>query len=421
MKQDFPDYEKSIREIISAMYAKNDIPFMDSIVLQLAKTLKADHVFIGELQEDKFSVKTLSHCKDNKIVDGFEYMLWHSPCKGVYDGNVVIYPKNIKTFFPLDVDLIALDIEGYAGIPLFNDKQETFGAIMALYHKPIENPEFVSSIMTLFANQVANEIERQYYIQEIENLNKTLEVKIEEAIQKSKKQQEHLEQQSRLIQMGEMISMIAHQWRQPLNAISASSINLSLLSSMKILEDKQLQEDIKVIQNQCQKMSTTIETFMDFIKPPKDASEFKIIDVLESVLLIIAVQLKNKKIEVSVIEITKNGTLYGHYNLLEQVILNILSNSRDAFDEIDSENKFINITIDSVHNVPIIKIEDNAGGIAKDIATKIFNPYFTTKEQGKGTGMGLYSSIEIMKKSFKGNLIYKSLNKGSCFEIVCGV
>ena len=162
MKNNSLNYENSIKDIISAMYAKNDVPFMDAMVLQLAKTLKADHIFVGELQTDKFSVKTLAHCKDNRVVDGFEYLLSNSPCEVVYEGNVVIYPKNIRTLFPLDKDLIALDIEAYAGIPLFNDKQETFGAIVALYHKPIENPEFVSSIMTLFANQVANEIERQH-------------------------------------------------------------------------------------------------------------------------------------------------------------------------------------------------------------------------------------------------------------------
>jgi len=161
MEIDSSNFESGIKNIISAMYAKNDIPFMDAVVLQLAKTLKADHVFVGVLQQDKFSVKTLSHCMDNNIVDGFEYILTNSPCELVYNGNVVIHSQNITTLFPLDQDLIDLNIEGYAGIPLFNDKQETFGAIMALYRNPIENPNFVSSIITLFANQVANEIERQ--------------------------------------------------------------------------------------------------------------------------------------------------------------------------------------------------------------------------------------------------------------------
>ena len=163
-------YETSIRDIISAMYVKDNVSFMDAVVLQLAKTLKADHVFIGKLQENKFSVKTLSHCIDNKITDGFEYMLKNCPCEVVYSGKVAVYPKNVTNIFPLDQDLVDLKVEGYAGIPLFNSKNKTFGAIIALYHKPIENPEFVSSIMTLFANQVANEIEKREYMKQIENL-----------------------------------------------------------------------------------------------------------------------------------------------------------------------------------------------------------------------------------------------------------
>ena len=263
-------------------------------------------------------------------------------------------------------------------------------------------------------------IENKKHTEEVEYLNKTLESKIKKAIEKTKKQQEQMEQQNRLVQMGEMISMIAHQWRQPLNAISAASINLSLLSDMKMLEDAKIQEESTFIQNQCQKMSTTIETFMEFIKPSKDVCSFKIIDTVEAILSIISAQLTNKNIKVSIIQKQKDITLVGYENLLEQVILNILSNARDALDEIDIEDRYINIIIDKKDTIVSIKIEDNAGGIEKDVVKKIFNPYFTTKEQGKGTGIGLYMSIGIMRNSFQGDLIYSPIENGSCFDIVCG-
>jgi len=161
---------------------------------------------------------------------------------------------------------------------------------------------------------------------------------------------EQLLQQSKLAQMGEMIGMIAHQWRQPLNAISATGINLSLMSS------------------------------------------------------------KNDNI-----------AIVGYEDLLEQVIINLLSNSRDAFEELEIAQKYINIMISMRNNIPTITIEDNAGGIPHAIGDKIFNPYFTTKEQGKGTGIGLYMSKDIMEKSFDGDLIYSAVEGGSRFEIVCGI
>ena len=254
---------------------------------------------------------------------------------------------------------------------------------------------------------------------ELEDINSNLEIRIKKAVEETKQKSEMLQQQSRLAQMGEMISMIAHQWRQPLNAITASSINLSLLSSMGMLEDSKMQEDSGFIQNQCQKMSDTIDTFMNFVKPSKESKIFNFKEAVDSIMSIMGTQLKNHNIKVNVEVIDENIAIEGHEDLFEQVVINILSNSRDAFEGLEIEDKYIDIKIDSKDNMPIITIEDNAGGIPKDIAEKIFNPYFTTKEQGKGTGLGLYMSKDIMKKSFGGDLIYSRVGDKSIFKIVC--
>jgi len=232
---------------------------------------------------------------------------------------------------------------------------------------------------------------------------------------------EQLLQQSKLAQMGEMMGMIAHQWRQPLNAISASSINLSLMSSMNILKDEKVQESSEFIQNQTQKMSSTIDTFMNFVKPAKESKPFKFLHTVEAIMKIMGAQLINHNIKVNIESKNDNISIVGYEDLLEQVIINLLSNSRDAFEEIELEEKYINITIDMKNDIPIIIIEDNAGGIPHAISDKIFNPYFTTKEQGKGTGIGLYMSKDIMEKSFGGNLIYSAIEGGSRFEIICGM
>ncbi len=243
--------------------------------------------------------------------------------------------------------------------------------------------------------------------------------RVDREIQKNKEQDKQLLQQSKQAQMGEMIGMIAHQWRQPLNAISATGINLSLLSSMKMLEDEKIQESSEFIQEQCQKMSETIDTFMNFVKPEKESKPFKLLHTIEAIMQIMRTQLVNHNIDVN-IEITdENISLVGHENLLEQVIINLLSNARDAFEEQEMTGKFINIAIDIKNNIPIITIEDNAGGVPQEIEDKIFNPYFTTKEQGKGTGIGLYMSMDIMKKSFGGSLVHIPTNGGSIFKIIC--
>jgi len=254
-----------------------------------------------------------------------------------------------------------------------------------------------------------------------EKYSDNLQTQVQKQLKDLRVKDEQLLQQSKLAQMGDMISMIAHQWRQPLNTISASSINLSLLSSMQMLEDSKVQEDTAFIQNQCQIMSKTIDTFMNFVKPSKKSTKFYFKNSIDSILNIMGTQLANHNIEINVESVDDDLSMIGHEDLLEQVIINILSNARDAFEEISVDKKFINIKIDSKHNVPIITIEDNAGGVPKEIADKIFNPYFTTKEQGKGTGLGLYMSKDIMQKSFGGDLKLDILESGSRFTLVCGV
>lgn len=243
--------------------------------------------------------------------------------------------------------------------------------------------------------------------------------KVNSEIAKNKEQERQSFQKNKLAQMGEMISMIAHQWRQPLNAISASGINLSLLSSMQMLEDKKVQESSDFIQAQCQKMSTTIDTFMNFVKPSKESKSFMIVDTIDAIMQIMGTQLLNHNIKITIESQDDSLSIVGYEDLLEQVIINILSNARDAFDDLKIADKFVKIEIFEENGIPIITIEDNAGGIPQEIQNKIFNPYFTTKEQGKGTGIGLYMSMDIMKKSFDGDLVYTATQDGSCFKIVC--
>ncbi len=250
--------------------------------------------------------------------------------------------------------------------------------------------------------------------------SKSLQEKIDTQIEYIRSKDKILLQQSKQAQMGEMISMIAHQWRQPLNTISATAISLSISSEMDMLEKEKVKENTQIIQDQCQKMSSTINTFMSFVKPTKEQKPFKLINSIESIMKIMSTQLTNHNIHVNIKSTNDNISVVGYEDLLEQVLLNLLSNSRDAFEELEMSDKYINITITLEDDKPVIIIEDNAGGIDENLKDKLFNPYFTTKEQGKGTGLGLYISLDIMKKSFHGNLTHTNVPNGSMFKIIFG-
>jgi len=256
------------------------------------------------------------------------------------------------------------------------------------------------------------------YVQELNDLNNSLEHRVLDELEKNKRKDTILNIQSKQAQMGEMISMIAHQWRQPLNAISASAIKLRLEYEMGVLNKDSIKESSDFIQNKTQDMSEIINTFLDFSKPDFHDEAFTIKYVLSRVMKVIHTQFELHAIEIELVydKEFQNRDILGSKNLLEQVILNLLINVRDAFDEKKREDKNkIYIIIDKFGT---INIKDNAGGIPLEILDKVFNPYFTTKEEGKGTGLGLYMSRKIMRENFRGDLLYSPIEGGSCFKII---
>ena len=220
-----------------------------------------------------------------------------------------------------------------------------------------------------------------------------------------------LMQQSKLAQMGEMVSMIAHQWRQPLNAISAATIKNRMKYEMGLLEGEEFNSSEQFIQDQCQKMSKVIDTFMNFSKNGGKEENFKFEEVVEVVTNLIDGQLSSHGIDLD-IDISHPLEIFGDASMLEQIIVNILMNARDAYDE---NKDLINKTIIIKVVGKCVEIIDFAGGIDESKQEKIFMPYFTTKEQGKGTGLGLYMSKKIMKEHFKGDIYYVGVDKQSKF------
>ena len=271
------------------------------------------------------------------------------------------------------------------------------------------------------------EKEVQLKTQELRALNESLEKRVKEEITKNTKAQQQILQQSRLAQMGEMISMIAHQWRQPLGAISSTSADLR----MKLILDKfdlinnpkehekckeYFQNQLSQIESYVQTLTTTIDDFRNFYKPNKLTKTLYIKEPILKALNIIKDSLKSSNIKVKQeYNSTKKVTVFD--SELTQVFLNILKNSQDNFKEKGIENP--RIVINTMDEKDIVKIEfyDNGGGIKKEIADKIFDPYFSTKDEKNGTGLGLYMSKTIIEEHHKGKLYIKNKNGGVSFII----
>jgi len=284
-----------------------------------------------------------------------------------------------------------------------------------------------NAVMKRTQELVASKEDAEKANNELKKYKDELEIRIEEELEKNKKQTAYLVQQSRLAQMGEMISMIAHQWRQPLGAIAAVSSDLNLKIQLEVFdlkEDKGRQEcktyfsdRFERIGKFVQSLTTTINDFKDFYKPDLTTSEILIKDPIDKALSIMKDSLRTNGIEV-VETYSCNEKVNIHSNEMMQVILNILNNSQDNFRGKGISSPKISITCTESDNKITIEICDNGGGIPKDILPKIFNPYFSTKEAKNGTGLGLYMSKIIIEEHHKGSFIASNLDDGACFSIV---
>ncbi len=253
--------------------------------------------------------------------------------------------------------------------------------------------------------------------QKLEILTLNLEEKINEEIKKNQEKTKQLIQQSRLAQMGEMISMIAHQWRQPLTAITATTNNLQIKALIEEkIDSEQLQKELELITNYSQHLSLTIDDFRNFFKPDKIKTESKLEDIIEKAINIIKTSFESKNINL-ITNYSFNDTFFTYTSEIQQVILIILKNAEDSLMEKNIENRLIRINTLKKEDFAIIQIEDNGGGIAIDVINKIFDPYFSTKKSKEGTGIGLYMSKIIIDEHCCGNLSVRNNKDGASFEI----
>ncbi len=244
-------------------------------------------------------------------------------------------------------------------------------------------------------------------------LNEELEEMVHEQTEQILSHERLLVQQSKMAAMGDMIGAIAHQWRQPLNALAITIQDIKYAYEYGELDEAYISNTIRGSMEKINFMSKTIDDFRNFFRPTKEKSKFFISPIVQSVASILESQLKNNDIELTIYG--DDFETFGYAGELSQVILNIISNSRDAILAKDNNAKrWIKVNIMASG---MIIICDNGGGIPEPIFEHIYEPYFTTKEQGKGTGVGLYMSKLIIEKHMGGSLMASNSKDGACFEI----
>lgn len=244
---------------------------------------------------------------------------------------------------------------------------------------------------------------------DLNELNENLEQKIILEVEKNLQIQNTLFKSEKMASMGEMIGNIAHQWRQPLSVISMASTAMQVEKEFGMLDDETFYKNSKLINTNAQYLSKTIDDFRNFIKGNRVKSIFVLEDSIKSFTTLVKGTVKNEDIDV-VFDLQKNIKVDGYENELIQCFINIFNNAKDVLIERNIENKLILISTLINNDKVLIKFKDNAGGIPENILPKIFEPYFTTKHQSKGTGLGLHMSYKLIVDGMDGTIEADNVN-----------
>jgi len=251
---------------------------------------------------------------------------------------------------------------------------------------------------------------------ELQEINRSLEQKVKEKVKEIIQKDKMLTSQAKLAVMGEMISMIAHQWRQPLNMVTLqiSDLNIKYMLKQEIKPEKM----VKTLENITQTityLSDTIDDFQTYFRPNNKKSSIKILELLNRCQGFIQPRLKTESIKVD-IKVKEDREILIYTNELVQVLLNILNNAIDAYAISQKRDKKIDISVDIADENIVFSVTDYAGGIKSKYISKLFEPYFSTKGKN-GTGLGLYISKMIIQKQFDGDIMVKTSKDSTTFVV----
>ncbi len=268
--------------------------------------------------------------------------------------------------------------------------------------------------LVYYINKITNNIIKRYKNDvelsqnALNDLNNDLEVRIEEEVTKSQNQEKLLSEQSKNAALGEMIGNIAHQWRQPLSVITTTATGMRLHKELGISNGEEEIAKLISINDTAQHLSKTIDDFRDFLKGDHAKASFNVNNALDRTIVIEDSIIKNNGITL-IQDFNTDIKIVNLENGLMQSLVNIINNSKDALEELEENKRFIFFSSKIKDTNVIITVKDTANGIPTEILPKIFEPYFTTKHQSQGTGLGLHMTYNLITKNMLGTIDAKNV------------
>ncbi|MBT9312182.1 GAF domain-containing sensor histidine kinase [Leptothoe kymatousa] len=456
--------EQQLQKTLDVTATKTGAEFFPTSVKLLVESLGVAHALLTERHGDK--LRTLAFIIDKSLQPPFEYPIAGTPCEPVVQMGKFYCRESLQELFPEDADLVQLGAESYLGFAMQDSKGEVIGHLCVLDRKPLEHSERAEKLMRAFAARASAELERQKAINAIETLNQELEFKVAArtadlaaSYQQLKDAQLQLVQSEKMSSLGHLVAGVAHEINNPVSFIYGnlapcleyvddlshlislyqkhySTPNSEITDFIKTADISYTLQDFPKLIESIHTGATRIQAIVQSLRTFSHAQQegYKAINLHENLdnTLVILQNRLNGRAGTPAIEVTKNyGELplvecYG--GLLNQVFMNLLVNGIDAIEqrqEKESPDYHGRLTITTTVLSPetiTIAIQDNGIGMTTETKDKIFNPFFTTKPVGIGTGMGLSMSYKIVTDDHHGKVDCAStLGEGTTFivELPC--
>lgn len=353
---------------------------------------------------------------------------------------------------PVDVLVVDAELAGASGLDIFRQirqipgREHVAGILVtekgdkwALYEaldaglndvvtKPVDKVELLGRLQNLLhlrsgfrgLEEKVSSLESQVdkSLDDLREANTYLNKRVQEESERCLQQQHIILQRTRVIAMGEMLSAVAHHWRQPLTVVSLLVESLRMDYDEGTLSSTGLQQYAEDIINELKMLSGTIDTFRNILKPDASKVRFELEEALKSVLIFIWPQLKDNNIRITLEDTSSHVSLFGYPREFQQVLLSIIGNSRDAIILARKPGRIL-IHVEQTAGEVIIAISDNGGGIDESVLARIFDPYFTTRERGvgsgvvRGTGTELYLAKIVIEEKMAGVISVENTSEGT--------
>ncbi len=437
------DFERILPEIITSLKSTYGHEFFDNLNLQLSKHIGADYTFIARLNKEKNTSRTISLVAKGELIENFEYSLNNTPCADVSDESLCIYPEGICELYPDDQLLVDMNIEGYVGTPLRDSQGSMMGIVVALHEKKIENPDFAVTLFELFSGRISAEIERTERDQELQNLTKTLEVKIEErtkelslAIEQLKKTQKEMLVKEKMASLGALVAGVAHEINSPLGVailsgsmIAETSKEINDKINDQSLNKQDLQTGLSNIEQSIAALNFNLQRAAELVSNFKQVAvdrstdeirEFVFSSWLDSLLSSLIPMLKKNNISLELCLPEQPTIITTCSSKLAQVITNLVTNAViHGFPEsANLTDKTLTFTLKDKKQRIELTIADNGVGIEEEFLEKLFEPFYTTNRGQGSTGLGLSISQNILTGALCGNIdVSSQVDKGTEFTI----